>query len=118
MLSGGYGYKKNLASNNDKRCIIDTFTLIRPGFGYQSSPTIYIDDDPSIAEAVINPDGFLIGARVLNRQATFERIPKIIIVGGGGYGAKLMPSLSCLSEDRLVEVGATKIGTGRYVDCP
>ena len=118
VLSGGYGYKKNLASNNDKRCIIDTFTLIRPGFGYQSSPTIYIDDDPSIAEAVINPDGFLIGARVLNRQATFERIPKIIIVGGGGYGAKLMPSLSCLSEDRLVEVGATKIGTGRYVDCP
>ena len=74
--------------------------------------------DPSIVEAVINVDGFLIGARVLNREVTFERIPKIIIVGGGGYGAKLMPSLSCLSEDRLVEVGATKIGTGRYVDCP
>ena len=118
VLSGGYGYKKNLPSNNGKRCIIDSFTLIRPGFGYQSAPTIYINDDPSIAEAVINPDGFLIGARVLNREITFDAIPKVIIVGGGGYGAKLMPSLACLSEDRLVELGSTKIGTGRYVDCP
>ena len=118
VLSGGYGYKKNLASNNGKRCIIDTFTLIRPGFGYQSKPEIYINDDPNIAEAIINDDGFVIGARVLNREVTFDAIPKIVIVGGGGYGAKLMPSLACLSEDRLVEVGATKIGTGRYVDCP
>ncbi len=118
VLSGGYGYKKNLASNNGKRCIIDTFTLIRPGFGYQSKPEIYINDDPNIAEAIINDDGFVIGARVLNREVTFDAIPKVIIVGGGGYGAKLMPSLACLSEDRLVEVGATKIGTGRYVDCP
>tara|TARA_B100001250_G_C19816784_1_gene798868 strand:- start:1035 stop:4082 length:3048 start_codon:yes stop_codon:yes gene_type:complete len=118
VLSGGYGYKKNLASNNGKRCIIDTFTLIRPGAGYQSKPTIYINDDPNIAEAIINDDGFVIGARVLNREVTFDAIPKMIIVGGGGYGAKLMPSLACLSEDRLVEVGATKIGTGRYVDCP
>jgi len=118
VISGGYGYRKNLASNNGKRCIIDTFTLIRPGFGYQSAPTIYINDDPDIVEAVINDDGFVIGARVLNRQVTFDAIPKVIIVGGGGYGAKLMPSLSCLPEERLVEVGATKIGTGRYVDCP
>ena len=118
VLSGGYGYKKNLASNNGKRCIIDTFTLIRPGFGYQSKPEIYINDDPNIAEAIINDDGFVIGARVLNREVTFDAIPKIVIVGGGGYGAKLMPSLACLSEDRLVELGATKIGTGRYVDCP
>ncbi len=118
VLSGGYGYKKNLPSNNGKRCIIDTFTLIRPGFGYQSKPKIYINDDPNIAEVIINDAGFVIGARVLNREVTFDAIPQIIIVGGGGYGAKLMPSLACLSEDRLVEVGATKIGTGRYVDCP
>ena len=118
VLSGGYGYKKNLASNNGKRCIIDTFTLIRPGAGYQSKPTIYIDDDPNIAEAIINDDGFVIGARVLNREVTFDAIPKIIIVGGGGYGAKLMPSLACLDTDALATVGATKIGTGRYVDCP
>lgn len=118
VLSGGYGYRKNLAADNGKRCIIDTFTLLRPGAGYISAPTIYIDDDPTIAEAIINDDGFVVGARVLNREVTFSEIPKVVIIGGGGYGAKLMPSLACLPESRLVELGATKIGTGRYVDCP
>ena len=118
VLSGGFGYKKNLPSDSGKRCIIDTFTLLRPGAGYLSAPTIYIDDDPTIAEAIINDNGFVVGARVLNREVTFSKIPKVVIIGGGGYGAKLMPSLACLPESRLVELGATKIGTGRYVDCP
>jgi len=118
VLSGGYGYRKNLATSNGKRCIIDTFTLLRPGAGYQTAPTIYINDDPTIAEAIINDDGFVIGGRVLNREVTFDEIPKVVIIGGGGYGAKLMPSLACLEESKLVQLGATKIGTGRYVDCP
>ena len=118
VISGGYGYRKNLPENTGARCIIDTFTLLRPGAGYSSAPTIYINDQPGIAEAIINDDGFVIGARVLNREVTFTEIPKILIIGGGGYGAKLMPSLVCLPENALVEVGATKIGTGRYVDCP
>lgn len=118
VLSGGYGYKKNLPSATGKRCIIDTFTLLRPGAGYTSAPTIYINDDSTIAEAIINDDGFVVGARVLNREVTFSEIPTVVIIGGGGYGAKLMPSLACLPESRLVEIGATKIGTGRYVDCP
>jgi len=118
IISGGYGYKKNLPSTTGKRCIIDSFTLLRPGAGYSSVPTVYINDDPTVAEAIINDDGFVIGARVLNREVTFDKIPKVVIIGGGGYGAKLMPSLACLPESRLVELGATKIGTGRYVDCP
>lgn len=118
VLSGGYGYRKNLAADRGKRCIIDSFSLLRPGAGYLSAPTIYIDNDPTIAEAIINDDGFVVGARVLNREVTFSEIPKVVIIGGGGYGAKLMPSLACLPESRLVELGATKIGTGRYVDCP
>lgn len=118
VISGGYGYKKNLPENKGVRCIIDTFTLLRPGGGYETAPTIYINDDPTIAEAVINDDGFVVGGRVLNREVTFEEIPKVVIIGGGGYGAKLMPSLACLPESKLVELGATKIGTGRYVDCP
>ena len=118
VISGGYGYKKNLPENRGVRCIIDTFTLLRPGAGYASAPTIYINDDPTIAEAVINDDGFVVGGRVLNREVTFSEIPKVVIIGGGGYGAKLMPSLACLPESKLVEIGATKIGTGRYVDCP
>jgi len=118
VISGGYGYKKNLPEKKGVRCIIDSFTLIRPGAAYETAPTIYINDDPTVAEAIINDDGFVIGGRVLNREITFESIPKVVIIGGGGYGAKLMPSLACLPESKLVEIGATKIGTGRYVDCP
>ena len=118
VKTSGFGYKKNLASDNDKRCIIDTFTLIRPGVGYTEPPTIYVDGRTDVAEAIINEDGFVIGARVLDRITTYDSFPEIIIVGGGGYGAKLLPSLACLDTEALATIGSTKIGTGRYVDCP
>ena len=118
VLSPGFGYKKNLSSNNDKRCIIDTFTVTKFGIGYQTKPQIYINDEPGLAEAIINDDGFVIGARMLDRTKTFEGFPEIKIVGGGGYGAQLLPSLVCLDTDGLSKIGSTKIGTGRYVDCP
>jgi len=118
IKSSGFGYKKNLASDNDKRCIIDAFTVIRPGLAYTEPPTIYVDGRTDVAEAIINDDGLLIGARVLDRITTYEKYPEILVIGGGGYGAKLLPSLACLDTDALVKVGSTKIGTGRYVDCP
>ena len=74
--------------------------------------------DLEVAEAIINDDGFVVGARVLDRSITFDKLPLIEIVGGGGYGARLLPSLACLNTDALSAVGSTKIGTGRYVDCP
>lgn len=118
IKSSGYGYKKNLASDNKKRCIIDTFTVLRPGLEYTEPPTIYVDGRKDVAEAIINDDGFLIGARVLDRVTTYDKFPDIIVVGGGGYGAKLLPSLVCLDEQQLSTIGSTKIGTGRYIDCP
>ena len=118
IKSAGYGYKKNLATDNDVRCIIDSFTIIRPGVGYTSAPDMYINGQLGIAEAIVNDDGFVIGGRILDRSRTFAEFPEILIVGGGGYGAKLLPSLVCLDTDALVTVGSTKIGTGRYVDCP
>jgi len=118
VLSPGFGYKINRSSDNDKRCIIDSFTVTQFGKGYKVKPEIYINDEPGLAEAIINDDGFLIGARMLNRTKTFEGFPEIKIVGGGGYGAKLLPSLICLDTDGLSKIGSTKIGTGRYVDCP
>jgi len=118
IKSTGYGYKKNLASDANVRCIIDSFTVIRPGIGYSEKPLIYINGKLGIAEAIINDDGFVIGGRVLNRELTFDRFPKIEIIGGGGYGAKLLPSLACLDTEGLSRIGSTKIGTGRYVDCP
>lgn len=118
VKSAGYGYKKNLASNKDLRCIIDTFTLITPGEGYTEKPTIYVNGRTDVAEAIINEDGFLLGARVLDREATFEKLPKVRVIGGNGFGGKLIASLTCLDTETLTKIGSTKIGTGRYVDCP
>ena len=117
VQSPGYGYKLNRASDNNVRCIIDAFTILRPGIGYETVPDMYVNGKLGIAEAVID-NGFVVGARILNREITFEKFPAIDIVGGGGYGAKLLPSLVCLDTEALSTVGATKIGTGKYIDCP
>ena len=53
-----------------------------------------------------------------DRTTTYTEFPPITILGGGGSGARLIPSLACLGTDALSEIGSTKIGTGRYVDCP
>ena len=117
--SSGFGYKKNLAKDRNVRCIIDSFTILKTGSGYTSPPDLYVNGQLGVAEAIIDVDnGFVIGARVLNRQITFEKFPTIQIVGGGGFGARMLPSLACLDTNALATVGATKIGTGRYVDCP
>ena len=118
VISPGFGYKKNLSENAGKRCIIDTFTMIKPGIGYTENPEIYINGESGLAEAILNDDGFVIGARMLDRTKTFVDFPEVNVVGGGGFGARLLPSLVCLDTDGLSTVGATKIGTGRYVDCP
>ena len=119
VQSSGFGYKLNRASDNDVRCIIDAFTILRPGTGYTSVPDMYVNGRLGIAEAVIDPKtGFVIGARVLNRELTFDKFPAVDIVGGGGYGAKLLPSLACLDTEALSTIGSTKIGTGKYIDCP
>jgi hypothetical protein len=118
VKSGGYGYKVNLPETKNLRCIIDTFTLIRPGEGYTEPPKVYVNDQLGIAEAIINEDGFVIGARILDRERTFSSIPRVLVVGGNGFGAKLIPSLVCLDTEALSTIGSTKIGTGRYVDCP
>lgn len=118
VKSSGFGYKKNLPESRGKRCIIDSFTVVRPGIDYTEKPTIYVDGRTDVAEAIIDDQGFVIGARVLDRVVTYNKFPEIIIVGGGGYGAKLLPSLACLDTEALSNIGSTKIGTGRYVDCP
>ena len=83
-----------------------------------SKPEIFINDEKGLAEAIVNDQGFVIGARMLDRTRTFKGFPDVKVIGGGGYGAQLLPSLVCLDTDGLSKVGSTKIGTGRYVDCP
>ena len=117
VKSSGFGYKKNLASDNDVRCIIDAFSILNTGRGYETAPTILVDGVEGRAEAIVK-DGLLVQVRVLDRVTTYAKFPPIIIRGGGGSGARLMPSLACLDTEALSAVGSTKIGTGRYVDCP
>ena len=117
VKSSGFGYKKNLASDNDVRCIIDAFSILSPGRGYTSAPTILVDGEEGRAEAIVK-DGLLVQVRVLDRTTTYSEFPPIVIRGGGGSGARLIPSLACLNTEALSAVGSTKIGTGRYVDCP
>ena len=54
VQSPGYGYKKNLATDNDVRCIIDSFTILRPGIGYTSVPDMYVNGELGIAEAAVS----------------------------------------------------------------
>ena len=117
VKSSGFGYKKNLASDNDVRCIIDAFSILSPGRGYTTAPTILVNGQYNTAEAIVK-DGLLVQVRVLDRTTTYDKIPEVTIFGGGGSGARLIPSLACLNTDALSAVGSTKIGTGRYVDCP
>jgi hypothetical protein len=118
VTNGGYGYKKNRAETNGLRCIIDSFTMLRPGLGYTSPPLVFVDGKSDIAEAVINEDGFVVSLKIKDRTTTFASTPEVIIVGGEGYGAKFIPSLVCLDTEELEVVGSTKIGTGKYIDCP
>ena len=114
----GFGYKKNTPTTASKECIIDSFTMISPGKGYTSVPTVFINKSKDVAEAQINTDGQVIAIRIKDRTITFEEYPEVIISGGGGIGAKFLPSFVCLDPDARVEIGSAKVGTGSYIDCP
>ena len=114
----GFGYKKNTPTTANKECIIDSFTMISPGKGYTSVPTVFINKSKDVAEAQINTDGQVIAIRIKDRTITFEEYPEVIISGGGGLGAKFIPSFVCLDPDARVELGSAKVGTGSYIDCP
>lgn len=113
----GFGYKLNSPTNASKECIIDSFTMLSPGRQYTSTPTVYINGDPDVADAVIQ-DGKVISVRIKNRSIVFDRYPEVKILGGGGYGARFIPSFACLDPEARVTVGSAKIGTGKYIDCP
>ena len=118
VTNPGRSYKLNTPQTAGKECIIDSFTLLNTGRQYTSAPTVYVNGDSTVAEALINSDGLVISVRIKNRSLTFDSYPEVLILGGGGYGAKVLPSLVCLGPADRVKVGSAKIGTGKYVDCP
>ena len=118
ITNPGFGYKINTPSTASKECIIDSFTMISPGRGYTSVPTVFVGKSRDIAEAQINTDGQVIAVRIKDRTVTFEEYPEIIISGGGGIGARFIPSFVCLDSNERVRIGSAKVGTGSYIDCP
>jgi hypothetical protein len=114
----GRGYVKNTSDNVGVVCVIDSYTLLNPGRDYTSEPDVYVNGELGIARAKINEDGFVYSVEVVDRTKTFKEIPTILIQGGGGSGARVLPSLNCIDNAELERRGYVKIGTGKYIDCP
>jgi hypothetical protein len=118
VTRSGVNYKRNTAKDVGLSCVVDSYTLITPGVGYTSPPEVYVNGDNTIAEALINEDGFVYGVRVLDRSKTYDKLPKVDIIGGGGAGARVIANITCLDIEELERRGYAKVGTGKYIDCP
>ena len=118
VTRSGKGYNINKPDDFGVRCVIDSYTLLKPGTGYTSTPTVYVDGVAGRAEAVIDERGYVVSVRPTDRTSTWNEIPQVRIVGGGGSGARVIPSVVCLDNTEYENQGYAKIGTGRYVDCP
>ena len=112
----GRGY--NLNQNPELRCVIDSYTIISPGEGYTSTPDVYVDGVAGRAIAIIDERGYLVSVQPTDRTSTWNEIPRVRIIGGGGAGARVLPSISCLDTKTYEDQGYAKIGTGKYIDCP
>ena len=115
----GAGYKINSSQDQNLKCVIDSFTILNPGRNYKEAPQVFVDGVPGIAEAIIDDRGFVISVQILDRSLEVTELPKVTFSGGGGFGARVLPSIVCLETlDELAATGYAKIGTGRYIDCP
>lgn len=114
----GTNYGVNTPTENNLQCIIDSFTLISPGVGYTTAPEVLVDGEAGIAQASIDDRGYVVSVLTLDRKKRYVKMPKITFIGGGGAGARFLPNMACLDSIGLETRGYTKIGTGRYVDCP
>ena len=115
----GNGYRVNTSKEKNLTCVIDSFTILNAGRGYTSPPAVLIDNKPGIAEAIIDERGLVVSVQIVDRSVEIEGLPRVTIQGGGGGGARALPSIVCLdSVDELAASGYAKIGTGKYVDCP
>jgi len=113
----GRGY---VPSRTNSNCAIDSFVIIKPGVGYTSAPTIFVDGDDGIARAIVNDRGNLIDVEIINKVKTFNNRPTIEIVGGNGAGAKAIPSFSCFDTESftLYSNEVAPSGTDSVIDCP
>ena len=114
----GVNYPTNTANDNGLLCVIDSFTMLSPGSGYSEAPVVLVDGVRDVAEAIIDERGYVVSVRTKDRSKRYTKLPEILILGGGGAGARFLPNLVCLDSGELERRGYAKIGTGSYVDCP
>ena len=74
---------------------------------------VYGNGDSSVAEALINENGQVIGVRIKNRELGLM-IQKFYFLVERIWG-KTIPSFACLNPEARVSVGSAKIGTGSYI---
>lgn len=112
----GRNYTPNRVNGN---CVLDGFNIIRPGSGYTSEPIVTVDGEQGIARAIIS-NGNVIDIEVINKTKTYNLLPSVRVFGGGGAGTKVIPSLSCISQE-IYEAYAASIapsGEAQVIDCP
>ena len=123
VKSPGIGY----APTNSGRCgILESIELTMPGGYYTKSPTVYVNDDPTMASAVVNESGQVTGIRITNPQnKVFDMIPRIDIVGDG-IGANAIAVLKFVEcadvpdwyNSIVNKYNEDRFGVVSYVDCP
>ena len=118
VMRPGRGYPPNPPTNLD--CIISGFTILKPGFGFDEPPAVFVDGDLDVAEAIIR-DGVLVDIRVRDKSKTYTSYPKVkIIATSRGVGAIAIANVACLDKQDVREIAEVVGPTpeGEYIDCP
>lgn len=112
----GVGYVPNRSSRN---CVLDGFTIIRPGLGYTSTPSVTVNGEEGIAKAVVS-NGIVTSIELINRTKIYNSVPSVKVFGGNGGGTKVIPSLSCLDTDMYQQYvqSVAPFGETQVIDCP
>jgi len=124
IKSKGFGYPP---SSFDQCGIITSIEVTNAGGFYESSPTVYVNDDPTIAFAAIDENGRVAEIRITNPQGiVYDRIPSIFIQGGDGVGASAVAVVQYVPCDQVADrylnvvnkYNESTLGTVSVVDCP
>jgi hypothetical protein len=124
IKSKGFGYPP---SSFDQCGIITSIEVTNAGGFYESSPTVYVNDDPTIAVAAIDENGRLAEIRITNPQSiVYDRIPSIFIQGGDGVGGSAIAVIQYVPCDQVAnrylnvvnKYNESTLGIVNVVDCP
>jgi len=97
---------------------VTKITIQNPGTGYTSVPTLTIAPPPfpprraTATSEVVN--GFVVGAKVSDGGFGYQEPPAVLLVGGGGTGAK---AVATVANGVVTGITITSPGTG-YTSTP